>query len=369
MAPITPIFTAVELNSYKVIGLMSGTSLDGLDLAYCHFYHSEGVWKFELVKSKTVSYTQSWEQKLQGAINISSEELLSLDVAYGKFLGAQANEFIKANKLEVDFIASHGHTVFHQPEKGFTLQIGSGQEIAIATGKKVISDFRIKDVAFGGQGAPLVPIGDQLLFGEYIACLNLGGIANISFEAGGKRVAFDIGMANMLLNFLANKLGKTYDASGLIARSGKVDRSLLAQLNSFPYFNQPYPKSLGYEWFLSEVQPIIEASAISIKDKLCTAVEHEAIQIGKVLKKEITEKGEVLITGGGAFNKLMVERIRDYTPSNLKIIIPDEATIDFKEAIIFAFMGVLRERDEPNCLKSVTGASANVSGGEMFYPN
>lgn len=347
---------------------MSGTSLDGLDIAYCHFSNNDGSWKFDLIASKSVSYTQTWERNLQTAINMGAEKLLELDVAYGKFLGAQVNGFIESNQLEVDFIASHGHTVFHQPENGFTFQIGSGQEISIATDKKVISDFRSKDVAFGGQGAPLVPIGDQLLFGEYVACLNLGGIANISFTANKKRVAFDIGMANMLLNYLANQLDKTYDASGLIARSGSVDKSLLEKLNKLSYFKLSYPKSLGYEWFLSDVQPIIDASTISIEDKLCTAVEHEAIQICNVLKNEIFEKGEVLITGGGAFNTFMMDRIEHYTPSHLKITVPDNETIDFKEAIIFAFMGVLNERKEPNCLKSVTGASVDVSGGEVFLP-
>lgn len=347
---------------------MSGTSLDGLDMAYCHFSHKKGEWTYELIKGKSITYTHNWEQKLKTSANISAEQLLALDIAYGNFLGEQTKEFIKTDNLEVDFIASHGHTVFHQPKKSFTLQIGSGQEIAIATEKKVIAGFRNKDVAFGGQGAPLVPIGDQLLFGEYAACLNLGGIANISFDMDNNRVAFDIGMANMLLNYLANKLDKTYDASGLIARSGKVDNNLLKQLNALSYFSQPFPKSLGYEWFLSDVQPIIDQSNSSIEDKLCTAVEHEAIQITNIFKSDMQQKGKVLITGGGAFNTFLIERIKHYTPKNIKIIIPDADTIEYKEAIIFAFMGILRDRDEINCLKSVTGASIDVSGGEIFMP-
>ena len=355
--------------TYKVIGLMSGTSLDGLDMAYCHFHHHFDSWSFELVQSKSMSYSAEWEEKLKKAIDLSAEQILELNLEYGKFLGDQVKDFINAFDLEVDFIASHGHTVFHQPEKGLTYQIGSGQEMAIESGVKVICDFRRKDVAFGGQGAPLVPIGDQYLFGQYAACLNLGGIANISFQSDNKNVAFDIGMANMLLNYLANQMGKPYDESGQIARSGKIDQPLLDTLNALKYFNLSYPKSLGYEWFLSEVLPIINNSDISIEDKMCTAVEHEAMQIGNVLKKEFNLLGTVLITGGGAFNKFLIERIKFHTPSQFKIVVPDANTIDYKEAIIFAFMGVLRDREEINCLASVTGALQDSCGGEMFYPN
>lgn len=354
--------------TYKILGLMSGTSLDGLDMAYCHFYYNQDSWKFDLIQSKSVSYSDDWERKLKNAIHTSAEEILELDIEYGRYLGKLSAEFINENGLEVDFIASHGHTIFHQPEKGFTLQIGNGQEIAIATSLKVICDFRKKDVAFGGQGAPLVPIGDKLLYGNYIACLNLGGIANISFEANNQRVAFDIGMANMLLNYLANKVGKAYDKSGLIAASGNIDSTLLKKLNGLTYFELPYPKSLGYEWFLSDVLPLIESSELSIEDKLATAVEHEAIQIGKVLQKYISAKGDVLISGGGAFNDFMIERIKFYSPKHLNIIIPNNNTIDFKEAIIFAFMGVLNQRGEVNCMKSVTGTSIDVCGGQVYFP-
>lgn len=359
----------MQTERYKVVGLMSGTSLDGLDMAYCHFLYENGKWNYQLIESKSISYSREWLDNLKNAIHLSAEELLEIDVTYGQFLGEETKLFIEKYGLEVDFIASHGHTIFHQPDKGFSLQIGSGQQLAIACNSNVICDFRTKDVAYGGQGAPLVPIGDQYLFSEYLACLNLGGIANISFVAKGNRVAFDIGLANMLLNYLANKLGKTFDKSGDIAASGSIDSTLLNKLNALPYFNLPYPKSLGYEWFLSDVLSIIDNSEISVEDKLATSVEHEAIQICKVLKTDLNRKGDVLITGGGAFNTYLIERIKFHTPTQLDIIIPDAKTIDFKEAIIFGFMGVLRERGEPNCLKSVTGASKDVSGGEVFYPN
>ncbi|MCF6359369.1 MAG: anhydro-N-acetylmuramic acid kinase [Cyclobacteriaceae bacterium] len=358
----------MEKTIYKVIGLMSGTSLDGLDIAYCHFILENKNWKFKLIECKSVSYSAKLEAQLKNAINLSVQELQQLNVEYGAYLGSEVKAFITKFSLEVDFIASHGHTVLHQPQKGFTLQIGSGQEIAIASGVKIISDFRKKDVAFGGQGAPLVPVGDKHLFGQYIACLNLGGIANISFNADGQRIAFDIGIANMLLNHLANKVGKSFDTSGKIAANGQVNEAVLSQLNSLSYFDLPYPKSLGYEWFVSKVLPLIEASNLSVEDLMATSVEHEAIQIGRVLVNNINGNGEVLITGGGAFNTFLIDRIKFYTPSKLSIIIPDSSIIEFKESIIFGFMGVLRERNEPNCLKSVTGASVDVSGGEYFMP-
>lgn len=356
-------------NTYKVIGLMSGTSLDGLDMVYCNFNCHSGNWEYELVQCKSLSYSLQWEDKLRNAIYITGKELLELNIDYGKYLGIQVKDFIDTHHLHVDFIASHGHTVYHQPEKGLTYQIGSGQEIAIEAGVKVICDFRKKDVAFGGQGAPLVPIGDHYLFSQYSACLNLGGIANVSFQVINQRIAFDIVMANMLLNYLANKLDKRYDVSGLIARSGLPDRSLLEKLNSLEYFKLAYPKSLGNEWFLSTIIPIISQSNSSIEDKMCTSVEHQAIQIGKVFKNDISIVGDVLITGGGAFNNFLIERIKIHIPDKFSLVIPDANTIEFKEAIIFAFMGVLKERNEINSLKSVTGARQDVSGGEVFYPN
>ena len=354
--------------SYNVIGLMSGTSLDGLDLAYCRFDKVEDNWQFDLLAFDSISYDKEWLNSLKEAIHLADDELIDLDSKYGKWLGEKTKTFIEQNDLSPDLIASHGHTVFHQPEKGITLQIGSGQQIAKITGKKVICDFRKKDVSLGGQGAPLVPIGDELLFNQYAACLNLGGIANVSFRVDSQRVAFDIGMANMLLNHLANQLNKPYDDSGMLARSGTVDQSLLAKLNELDFYQLPYPKSLGYEWFLSDVMPLFESSSASVIDQLATAVEHETLQIGKVFTDLISENGNVLVTGGGAFNDFFIERLKNYTPGHLQIIVPDKQLVDFKEAIVFAFMGVLRLRNEDNCLKSVTGASQDCSGGDVFEP-
>jgi anhydro-N-acetylmuramic acid kinase len=358
----------MKKSSYSVIGLMSGTSLDGLDMAYCKFDLVNGNWQFKILASNSIDYDSKWRDTLKNGFDLEERDLLLLDGEYGRWIGKETRDFIQTNNLDVDFIASHGHTIFHQPEEGITVQIGSGQEIANTTGIRVICDFRKIDVSLGGQGAPLVPIGDEYLFAQYRACVNLGGIANISFRNEGDRVAFDIGMANMLLNYIINQMGKPYDASGEMARSGKVNPELLQQLNELEYYELPYPKSTGYEWFLSDVQPLIDNSDLSVADKLATSVEHEAMQLGLVLNKYVLLPGEVLITGGGALNDYLIERIVQFTPDHLNIIIPDHEIINSKEAMVFALMGVLRLRNEVNCLKSVTGASKDSSGGEIFDP-
>ena len=358
----------METNTYTAIGLMSGTSLDGLDLAYVRFTHTGSGWDFTLVQAASIAYDAAWQKALAEAIRYTPAEIETLDIKYGQWLGMQTKKFIRRYGLQPDLIASHGHTVFHQPEKGVTLQIGAGQEIANATGYKVVCNFRQQDVALGGQGAPLVPIGDELLFGAYAACINMGGIANISFRLKGKRVAFDIGMANMLLNYLANQVGQPYDEAGELARGGRVDAALLGQLNNLEYYQLPYPKSTGYEWFLAEVQPLVDNNALAVHDKLATAVEHEAFQVGRVLTQYSPGPGKVLLTGGGAYNTYFVERLQAHIPPGLTIEVPEKALIEFKEAIVFALMGVLRLRGETNCLQSVTGARRDVSGGDIYEP-
>jgi anhydro-N-acetylmuramic acid kinase len=355
-------------NIYHAIGLMSGTSLDGLDIAYCKFERVSTRWKYQVLEAEAHEYDDDLALRLRDAILLPKESLLKLDIEYGRWLGKAVLDFISANNLNVDIIASHGHTVFHQPDQGITLQVGSGQEIANITGLTVISDFRSQDVALGGQGAPLVPIGDELLFGSYSACLNLGGIANISFSKGGKRIAYDIGMANMPLNYLANQLDLGYDKGGDLARSGKVDAHLLSSLNALDYFEKKPPKSLGIEWFLAEMKPLLDGATISTKDKLATVVEQEAQQIGFSLAELADNKASVLVTGGGALNKFLIQRIEANLPDELIIHIPKKELVDFKEAIVFAFLGVLRSLNEVNCLSSVTGAKQDTSSGKMWLP-
>lgn len=345
------------------IGVMSGTSLDGIDLVYVKF-NIDNYKDFTILASDTVSYASNWKHNLQNAISFSKDKLSDLDIAYGRLLGEVINHFISKNNIKaIDFIASHGHTVLHQPEKRITLQIGNGQEIANITNQQVICGFRTQDVQLGGQGAPLVPIGDELLFSDYDYCINLGGFANISYEKEDERIAFDICPVNIVLNYYCRKLGLDFDDGGKLASEGKINEELLQKLNSLSFYQQKPPKSLGLEWVQQYVFPLIDSFQLEIKDVLRTFVEHSAVQIGKI----ITKNASVLITGGGAFNCFLIHRIEYF--SSTKIHLPEKKLIEFKEALIFAFLGLLRSENKVNCLQSVTGARKNHSSGVVFYPN
>ncbi|MDO6675979.1 anhydro-N-acetylmuramic acid kinase [Tenacibaculum sp. 1_MG-2023] len=352
----------MQENYIYCIGLMSGTSLDGVDLAYIKM-NSESYDDFEILKANTVTYSNQWKNKLQEAINYEKKHLQILDVSYGKFLGSKLNNFIRKHHIsKLDFIASHGHTVLHQPEKGITLQIGNGQVIANVTQQKVVCDFRTQDVALGGQGAPLVPIGDSLLFTDYDYCLNLGGFANISYEENKQRIAFDICPVNIVLNHYTRKIGLEYDDEGKIASEGKINVELLRRLNELPFYQELPPKSLGLEWVKSTIFPLIGKEEADISTILRTFVEHVAMQIGDVVKKEAT----ILVTGGGAFNTFLMKRIEFFTQTKIKQVSTE--LIDYKEALIFALLGVLKTQNKVNCLQSVTGAKRDHSSGNVFYP-
>lgn len=350
-------------NSISVIGLMSGTSLDGLDVV-CVKFDKKDHSNYRIVACHTYSYADEMMCSLKNGVHSKKEELLKLDMEFCKFVGNRVNQFRKEYCIpEVDFIASHGHTIFHEPAKGITLQIGNGQEIANLTNKQVVCDFRTQDVQLGGQGAPLVPIGDKLLFSDYEACLNLGGFANVSFDRNKERIAFDICPVNIVLNHYARKLNLAYDTSGEIASKGHVQQELLKALNDLDFYKIHPPKSLGYEWVLEFVFPLIDSHEISNHDVLSTYVEHIAIQLSIVL----SSKSSTLVTGGGAFNTFLMERIMHYSGNQFKT--PSKEIIDYKEALIFAFLGLLRREGKVNCLKSVTGAKKNHSSGVIFNPN
>lgn len=351
----------MENSNYHAIGVMSGTSLDGLDVAWCSFNFTGKEWEYNILKATTFRYEDTFKNKLREIHDAGAEELAMFYVEYGLWTGQKINEFIQKHAIEkVDLVATHGHTVFHQPEKKFTLQIGDGNAIAAATGLMVVYDFRSLDIALGGQGAPLVPIGDELLFSQYTYCLNLGGFANISFKEKNKRIAFDICPVNTILNFLANKKGKEYDTNGDEARSGLVIENILTALNNLAFYKQPYPKSLGREWLENEFLPLISDADYPVNDLLRTACEHIAEQIAAVLNKT-GNGGSVLVTGGGSFNTFLIERIKSKTQA--KIIIPDDGLINYKEALIFAFLGVLRMENQINVLSDVTGASTDSCSG------
>lgn len=347
----------------KVVGIMSGTSLDGVDLALVEFEGVQTI-SFQILAAVTVPYPDVWSKRLKTCNGLSAEEFLKLHNEYGNYLGDLCKVFIKKNNSEAEVIASHGHTIFHQPDNRFTFQLGSGACIAATTGVTTVSDFRSLDVALGGQGAPLVPIGDRLLFGEYDYCLNLGGFGNISFEKTGERIAFDCCPVNMILNLLANERGFDFDKNGNLSASGSFNQELFDNLNRIKFYHQSYPKSLGAEWFKSEFLPLIEQSKITLEDKLHTLCHHIAYQVSKCLLLKHTDHSKMLVTGGGARNTFLQQLMKQYC--SVQIIIPEERIVDFKEALIFAFLGYLRIAEMPNSLSSVTGAASNSTGGSVF---
>lgn len=354
---------------HKVLGLMSGTSLDGLDLAYCHIWKKLDRWKFEIKETRAISYDADMRSSLQNSIDLPADELLILHNTYGSWLGQQAREFIEEKDLEVDIISSHGHTTHHQPEQGLTFQIGSGQHLANVSRHKVVCDFRSNDVSLGGEGAPLVPIGDLLFFGNYDFCLNLGGIANVSFEYEGKRIAYDIGLANMILNHITQKIGLSYDDNGMLASKGSINNTMLEQLNQLSYYKLPFPKSTGYEWFVEKVLPVINAAEDTTENLLHTAVHHICEQVAMQIKMYANkDQSTLFVTGGGALNQFMMELLQLKLAPAVSLVIPSKKLIEYKEALIFALMGILRVEQEINVLKTVTGASKDSSSGVVYLP-
>ncbi|HZW62437.1 MAG TPA: anhydro-N-acetylmuramic acid kinase [Flavobacteriaceae bacterium] len=352
-------------SNYKVIGVMSGTSLDGIDLVYVEF-EVDKVWTFTIQSSNTFPYPDEWKAKLKNLVLLSPEKLKALDIEYTDYLASVIVDFIKKHNItKLDAICSHGHTALHQPSIGLTYQIGNLSLLSTLTKHTVVCDFRVQDVALGGQGAPLVPVGDRLLFSAYDFCLNLGGFANISMEAHNHRTAFDICPVNIVLNRYAEILGQPFDGGGVFARSGTLNVKLLNSLNNIEFYKQPPPKSLGAEWVNSTLLPLLTPSGQDPKTLLRTFTEHIAIQIANVLNTSEGNK-KVLVTGGGAYNTFLLERLALFSKHSL--VIPSKELIEYKEALIFALLGVLKLRNETNCLKSVTGASKNHSSGVIFTP-
>lgn len=350
---------------YTIIGVMSGTSLDGVDLAHIVFTVKNNKWEFEILESETIAYPNDWLNKLKIAVGFSKTQLEKLNQDYTQLLATIISDFVKKYDIKnLDAISSHGHTILHQPQNGFTLQIGNLPEIATLLNQTVICDFRVQDVQLGGQGAPLVPIGDRILFSEYDYCINLGGFSNVSFEQNNERIAFDISPVNTVLNFYANQLGLDYDDKGLISKTGNCNEELLKELNALDFYQKKHPKSLGFEFVKETILPLIESHTIPLEDKLHTFTEHVALQIALALPNK---NGSLFITGGGAYNDFLIERIQYYLPE-MKIIIPSPKILEFKEALIFALLGVLKLRGEINVLSSVTGAKTDHSSGKIYSP-
>ena len=350
------------MKEYFVIGLMSGTSLDGLDIAYCSFTYST-KWCYKILAFKTVNYSEDFRNNLRESSSISPRLLSTLSNKFGSFMASEVAVFIKEKSiLNIDLVASHGHTVFHQPDKGITLQIGNPKPLYNLLFKPVAYDFRTQDVELGGQGAPLVPFVDQVLFGKFNACLNLGGFSNISFDFEGRRVAFDICPVNIVLNLWANKVKLDYDNEGSLARSGIINHQLLNQLNELSYYKKSYPKSLGWEWVKQFVLPMITNSNVPIIDVLRTFTEHAAQQMVFVFSHYKIHS--VLVSGGGVYNAFLLERIRILSSSvSLKI---EPNLIESKEAMAFAFLGLMKLLDQTNTLCSVTGSVKDHCSGKLY---
>lgn len=360
---------------YRALGIMSGSSLDGLDMAFVEFHEASGKWTYTVKAADCSRYNEEWAAKLRSAISQNARDYQLLHAAYGQYIGEKVNEFISKNELQyqVQLIASHGHTTFHMPAQKMTGQLGDGAAIAATTGINVVSDLRAMDVALGGQGAPIVPIGEKLLLQEYSLLLNLGGIANISFNTGEKHIAFDICPANRVLNMLAHETGKDFDENGQMAASGSVQNTLLNKLNEQDYYRQPYPKSLANDFGTDILYQIIKDAKYELKDAMRTYVEHIAVQVGLAIESAEERSGiaisgtKLLVTGGGAHNSYLIERVKDYlSKKNIEVVIPEPQLIDYKEAIIMALIGVLRWREENNVFASVTGASRDSIGGAVW---
>ncbi|MEN9523063.1 MAG: hypothetical protein RL065_1440 [Bacteroidota bacterium] len=351
---------------YHVIGLMSGSSLDGLDIAYCLFQFENAKWTFEIKQAKTVAYSAEWQHKLQNLSLASAFEFQQTNTDIAKLWATFINEFIAEHQLtSIDAIASHGHTIFHEPTQSFSTQIGNGAVLAALTQQKVICDFRSTDVALGGQGAPLVPTGDRLLFSAYDAFLNLGGISNIAWNENEQWTAFDISPCNQWLNKLAQQVGLAFDEDGKLARVGKLDTHLLAQLNSISFYQKAAPKSLSNKDCELWWQQYFETTTNSVEDKLHTLTQHIAQQIHLSLPNNATQK-KCLVTGGGAFNTYLIEVLQQTTQWQFSL--PDKKLIAFKEALIFSFLGVLRLVEQPNVFASVTGAKHDTCSGAVYLP-
>ncbi len=352
------------MKNFNVIGVMSGTSLDGVDIVYVKFIQNES-WSFKIINSKTYKYEDSTADILNDISKKSLEEIKELDVVYSKKLAKIINEFIDEFSInKIDFVSSHGHTAIHDPSNLITYQMGNLSTLSTEINQQVICDFRVQDVKLGGEGAPLVPVGEKYLFHEYDSFINLGGFANISNHKGESLIAYDICPVNIVLNNLSKKIGKDFDDKGSIASSGKLIINLYEELEKLEYYQSSPPKSLGIEWVDEYIFPLINKYFdYPTEDLLNTLSNHIAKQISNNLKN----LDKVLVSGGGAYNDYLIDLIRSKTDS--EIIIPSKNIIEFKEALIFAFLGVLRYLNINNCYSSVTGATKDHCSGKIFLLN
>jgi len=345
---------------------MSGTSMDGLDIAHCDITHDgEDKWSYKINEATTIPYDDKWRLRLSKLRNQNALNVYKTDRYFGEYIGEVINDFLSTNNLEADLIGSHGHTIFHQPEHNITFQIGAPSAIAAVTDIPTVGNFRAMDVVKYGEGAPISGTGDLALFGEFDMCLNLGGFANISGKQDGKPIAYDICPCNILLNRIAREFGQEYDEDGKIAESGQIDYDLLSDLNSIEYYNEPAPKSLGREWINENFWYRVRNSDTPKEYRMKTLVDHIAQQIGKNIEllAEDPSSSRIYVTGGGAFNKTLIDHLRTHTDA--EIVIPDADIIEYKEALIFGLLALLRVKNQTNILSSYTGAENDSIAGDL----
>ena len=366
--------------TWRVLGIMSGSSLDGMDLALCEVRLDRsttptGVAHFALLAAETLPYSDLWQRRLANLPDQDARTFARTHTYFGHLTAEFALDFLQRHRTTADFIATHGHTVFHEPDRNHSAQIGDGAATAALTSVPTIAQFRQTDVAAGGQGAPIVPLFERLVLGAYAFFLNLGGIANLSYHApDGRTVAFDVTGANQPLNALAGLAGQPYDADGALARSGTPVSELLERLDALPFLEQPYPKSLSNQWVVEHLTAPLLAYPASIADRLATAVEHTARQIGMAVRR-VAERENVpdtdrtlYVTGGGAFNGYLLERLRTQLPPGMNLHIPPSDWVQFKEAMLMALLGAFRWEGVPNVLPSATGARRATVNGAVYLP-
>lgn len=350
------------MTTYKIIGSMSGTSIDGIDLALIEFSVANDI-NYKFLASKTYKYSEDWVQKLRYNPTISAADLFKLDHEYAIYSAEVINKFIQEfdlNREEINCVAHHGHTYLHRPDLGYTFQLGCSPILSDLVQLDFITDFRKEDVALGGQGAPLVPIGDLYLFKEYDACINLGGFMNISFQEGNSRTAYDLGSFNYILNHLANKLGLEYDKEGSIARSSKADSSLLEKLTKLDYYQRELPKSIGAEYAEAYIIPLVDQFETTVA--ISTYTKHAALIVAKEVDNHSFKK--ILLSGGGAHNLYFIDLLQELTTA--EIVVSNQELTDFKEALIFALLALLKREEKINVLSSVTGSNTDHSAGILY---
>ncbi|MGB0167057.1 MAG: anhydro-N-acetylmuramic acid kinase [Luteibaculum sp.] len=348
------------MQKWKALGIMSGSSLDGLDLALSEYTLNQEKWSFKILHRDSIELPDNLKELLKTSTSLSGEDLVLLDITYGKWIASQLGDFL-ADYPKPDVVGLHGHTVFHKPDLGYSLQIGSADHVAASVSCPVVSNFRQKNIALGGQGAPLVPIGDFHLFNDFDACVNLGGICNTTLLNRQDLLAWDISACNQVFNFLAHEMGQAFDKDGVIALSGSLDEDLLQALNRLSYYDLKAPKSIGNHWVKENFIPLVQRAKSSVPDKMHTVQRHLVDRICTELKSYGVKKA--LLTGGGAHNANFVQRLRDQ--GDIEFIVPEKQIVDFKEAIIFGFLALLRILCKENILSSYTNSKFNLSGGSI----